>query len=463
MKKKEFLSTLEEKLQVLNKEERDDILNEYKDTIREKVKNGQTEEEAIKDFGDIDNLVKELLDAYKINPDYNDKNLLEESEHLIKKGADKLADGAKKMYHRFENSNKDINLSLVFEILIKIFLVIIVVTFLKLPFSLFEDLGDGIFDTFFSPFNELLTAFWKLCLMALYIAAIVLIVIAVFKNYFTEEEKEVKDNKEVKNNKEIKNKKVKSENNVQNTLSDVLLLIVKICTILFVIIPLAFMDFFAVLGFIIAIYYLFAHLNFWGLTILLLGVIILITYLIKVLYNLIFKKKSTLFIIPIIGLILTALGSFMFFDMLMNIDYIDKYPYKKNMKVKEEVFTLVNDKAIISHFGAYTKEVDNSLADNEVKVVVTYDKNNYKLDLEHNAGYVNSNCHDNNGEEVCTDEVVDYIAINYNNYDNFDRFKEEYQEFIDNLKDNKVYNYSQSSLDIKVYTNENTLNKITNY
>ena len=68
MKKKEFLSILEEKLEVLNKEEREDILNEYKDTISEKVKNGQTEEEAIKDFGDIDDLARELLSAYKINP-----------------------------------------------------------------------------------------------------------------------------------------------------------------------------------------------------------------------------------------------------------------------------------------------------------------------------------------------------------------------------------------------------------
>lgn len=103
MKKKEFLSILEEKLEVLNKDEREDILNEYKDTISEKVKNGQTEEEAIKDFGDIDDLARELLDAYKINPEYSDKSILEEGEHLVKRGADKLASATKDLYHRFEN------------------------------------------------------------------------------------------------------------------------------------------------------------------------------------------------------------------------------------------------------------------------------------------------------------------------------------------------------------------------
>ena len=70
MTKKEFLKILEKRLAILNEDERKDIINEYRDTISEKVKNGQTEEAAIKDFGDIDELVKELLSAYKLDPDY---------------------------------------------------------------------------------------------------------------------------------------------------------------------------------------------------------------------------------------------------------------------------------------------------------------------------------------------------------------------------------------------------------
>ena len=143
MNKKEFLSTLEKRLSILNEDERKDIIDEYKDTISEKVKNGQTEEEAIKDFGNIDELVKELLSAYKLDPDYENKekssfdHILNESENAIKKGADKLAGFSKNLYHRFQNSNREINLSLIFEILIKIFLVVLALALLRLPFVLF--------------------------------------------------------------------------------------------------------------------------------------------------------------------------------------------------------------------------------------------------------------------------------------------------------------------------------------
>ena len=73
MNKKEFLEKVEKKLSVLDEKERKDILDEYKDTISEKVKHGQSEEEAVADFGDIDELVKEVLSAYKIDPDYDVK------------------------------------------------------------------------------------------------------------------------------------------------------------------------------------------------------------------------------------------------------------------------------------------------------------------------------------------------------------------------------------------------------
>ena len=73
MNKQEFLEKLEKELSILNKQERKDIIDEYKDTIEEKVKHGQTEEEAVKDFGNLDELVSEILDAYKINPEYGQK------------------------------------------------------------------------------------------------------------------------------------------------------------------------------------------------------------------------------------------------------------------------------------------------------------------------------------------------------------------------------------------------------
>lgn len=70
MTKTEFLTLLEQRLMVLNDEERADLLGEYEQHIEMKVESGLSEEEAIQDFGDPEELIKELLDAYHLNTDY---------------------------------------------------------------------------------------------------------------------------------------------------------------------------------------------------------------------------------------------------------------------------------------------------------------------------------------------------------------------------------------------------------
>ena len=73
MKKEEFLNKLREKISILKKEEQDDIINEYNEHIEEKLKKKEKEEDIIKELGDIDEIAKEILDAYKINEEYSNK------------------------------------------------------------------------------------------------------------------------------------------------------------------------------------------------------------------------------------------------------------------------------------------------------------------------------------------------------------------------------------------------------
>ena len=70
MTKRDFLNFLEQRLMVLNDTERADLLNEYEEHIEMKMASGLSEEEAIAGFGDPEELVKELLDAYHLNTDY---------------------------------------------------------------------------------------------------------------------------------------------------------------------------------------------------------------------------------------------------------------------------------------------------------------------------------------------------------------------------------------------------------
>lgn len=63
----EFVNRLNSRLYLLKESERRDIIDEYIGHIDLKMKEGKTEAEAIKDFGDIEELAREILGAYHID------------------------------------------------------------------------------------------------------------------------------------------------------------------------------------------------------------------------------------------------------------------------------------------------------------------------------------------------------------------------------------------------------------
>lgn len=70
MDKTGFLKELKRYLVVLNEGEQKDILDEYSQHIDMKMERGMSESEAIRDFGDIEELASEILEAYHVNPQY---------------------------------------------------------------------------------------------------------------------------------------------------------------------------------------------------------------------------------------------------------------------------------------------------------------------------------------------------------------------------------------------------------
>ena len=94
MNKSEFLSELEKRIRVLDKSEIKDILAEYSQHIDMEISNGQTEDEAIKSFGSIDELTSEILVAYHVNPEYEyDAEISEiiDSDNIENKSKEKKA------------------------------------------------------------------------------------------------------------------------------------------------------------------------------------------------------------------------------------------------------------------------------------------------------------------------------------------------------------------------------------
>ena len=63
MNKDKFLTELRAYLNILEKQEQEDILEEYAQHIDMKIQKGLSEEEAINDFGPVEELAAEILEA----------------------------------------------------------------------------------------------------------------------------------------------------------------------------------------------------------------------------------------------------------------------------------------------------------------------------------------------------------------------------------------------------------------
>ena len=75
MNKEKFLSELREYLSILENQEQEDILAEYAQHIDMKIQKGLSEEEAIRDFGAVEELAAEILEAYHVNPEFRKKGI----------------------------------------------------------------------------------------------------------------------------------------------------------------------------------------------------------------------------------------------------------------------------------------------------------------------------------------------------------------------------------------------------
>ncbi len=226
MNKKEFVKDLTKKLQVLEENEIKDIIDEYSGIIDEKVKHGKKEEEAVKDFGNISELAEEILSAYKINPNYkrdNDtvKNIVNDCEVLIKKGASKLTDFSKKIAEDIQQEDSKINVETMFEIIIKVFIMLLIFALLRIPFDLLFELGSGLLGIAFYPLDVVLIAVWRVIIIVTNLICCALIFISMFKKYFNGYNSAVKKqtvNKTVKKkvNKTVKNETKKEYHKVEN-------------------------------------------------------------------------------------------------------------------------------------------------------------------------------------------------------------------------------------------------------
>ncbi|MBE6894428.1 MAG: DUF1700 domain-containing protein [Ruminococcaceae bacterium] len=153
MTRNEFFSKLEARLNILNQQERNDILNEYASHIEFKMQDGKTEEEAIADFGDVDALAEEILSAYHIDSETAwNKN----GEYYIKKSVSFINHATERLL--------SFSLGDVAKVIVEFFIVLFVIVLIGVPFTMISDEVVYLFGFMPSPIDDAVSSITKLAL-----------------------------------------------------------------------------------------------------------------------------------------------------------------------------------------------------------------------------------------------------------------------------------------------------------
>ena len=476
MTKNKFLKELDKSLYVLAESERQDIMNEYRDIIEEKMKHGKTEKEAVEEFGSVDELAREILSAYKVNPNYGkkDDDLKESAKKLgndfdsfVKKGATKATEFTKELVDEIKDKNQDITIEFIFELLFKAFATLIIMFIATIPFYIIRELGNRILDMALYPINKILLVLWSLLITVLFIGCCFLIFIAMFKQYFRKDDKATiekkkekieKENSNIKQEEKIEEKKIRKEKKERpkkqgTPLLDIFLAIAKVILVIMMI-PLIFFNLSLLVGIIVTIYFLIKGIILPGILVGLIGLMIFFGYLQKMMFDVIFYHKKVHAYPYIIGIILCIVGGLLCFDRVMSLDYYDEAPKHQLQEVTNtESYTISTDFVKLRYWEEryHVKTVINpNLKDNEIKITTKY----YQGPVEQ----VNITLFEANEQN----KKIEVLHFSQDEMEFLSKeMKEVWNLMIDNFQENKIYNYDELyDVEVTIEANEETNKKI---
>lgn len=173
MNKEQFIAYMNSRLAIIKESERKDIIDEYINHIDMKVQEGMSEEEAIAAFGDIDEMIKEILDAYNIDPRHTRSNN-DGFDRKVNEVLDTIFDSFQKLLSSVTSMDVDNIVRLLFEVLV----VLVILAFLHIPFEIFASIGSSILRSLFgyglgSTFGWMWNFVIKLVYVVMFIAVIV--------------------------------------------------------------------------------------------------------------------------------------------------------------------------------------------------------------------------------------------------------------------------------------------------
>jgi len=293
MTKEVFLKKLKNRLNSLEKTERQNIILEYSNKIDMKIKDGNKEEDVINNFGNIDDLANEILSTYK----KHNKSSKSWLENIINRVTNWLVT----LFHKFikvvsDKKNED-TLYLIFKVIV----ILLFIWICKMPFMIIEHIGYLIFEIFPLGTGEALIEIWEFLVEAGYLIFAIIFLITAIKKLINNDES-IKDKKVEKKKEHPKKEEMSSsinkepiknvENNNTKTaktfLSPFLTMLKVFVVILTIPLALIIIALFLALG--IMIVFLFNEIYLISLFFIVIGLIIISISTLLLIYRLLFGK-----------------------------------------------------------------------------------------------------------------------------------------------------------------------------
>lgn len=340
----------------------------------------------------------------------------------------------------------------IFKLIFVMFLVAVGISILKWPVDRFYDLCVNIFVNFGSPMERILSSIVYLILNVTYICGGILLFFYIYKTKYLDKYNEnKKDVKEVLEETKSEEKEVvKEEKNIEpkkdttkswtifKVLGKIVMFFVKMIT-LFMSMPfiVAFIVFTTIL--VVTVWLIIKGVVIIGAIVLMLSFLMLTGVVLELMFDLILSKKPSakrIFVNFILGLLLFGAGIGILSIEVTDYKFYNEKPAGYKTKTITEEYPFNKDLYISDYNITYIE--DNSLKNTfKVEIEYYYDLSKPHIDLDNNNLYIFS-----------ADDEWNFEVVN---------------DFINNLKHKKIYNYTLlTHYQIKIYISPSNLKTLQN-
>ncbi len=474
MNKKEFLEKLEQRLKMLRHDEVVDILEEYGGYIDAKIAEGKTEQQAVADFGSIEELSREILAAYKLSDEYIPKNSklnLDAVTDFLNQTIGYASDFFRNIFAQ-ERPNQALS------IFLSIMVALLVITVLKLPFLLVEEIGKNLIAFILPNFLEqVVCAIWIAAVNICYLVAAVLIVLALFKSGFGRDINDLnqdsstgdraqkapdentaarsqgktqgapdenrgftrpvfaqgKEREDTKRRDVKKNENGTAEHGLEGV-TNVLLALARL--FMFLLLLPAYLLIIALgISFGALAYLLTQGISLFGLTLVLFSLLLMSSVVVGAVTRLIFSEKHRAEPITgtvIFAAILLGFGGVLCAFEFVSYDYIDRAPPTEyRQEIKQYEYATDEGKIILHADGSQMNVESSDTLEDKLKVEVAYDQEHVSADADRSLT-----------EGGHTQEVTIRYEADMNTHAFFN-IKTIYDSVIGGLKEKRIYNYGR--------------------